>query len=114
MSEKRDEVTLRVYAALEKYEHALDEAAALGADLAAELPRARIDAKFAAEVGQGAYTHFIGSLGDLVAARGRVVDGHRELATLRRRFSLPVVSTGDKVGPPQISPIEDVRPLRVA
>lgn len=114
MSEKRDEATLRVYAALEKYERALDEAAALGADLAAELPRARINANFASEVGQGAFTHFIGSLGDIVTARGRVVEGHRELATVRRRFSLPVVSTGDKIPIPQMNPAEDVRPLRAA
>jgi hypothetical protein len=114
MSEKRDEATLRVYAALEKYERALDEAAALGADLAAELPRARINANFAAEVGQGAFTHFIGSLGDLVVARGRVVDGHRELATVRRRFSLPVVSNGDKTGLPAANPMEETRPLRAA
>ena len=114
MSEKRDDATLRVYAALERYERALDEAAALGADLAAELPRARIDANFAAEVGQGAYTHFIGSLGDIVTARGRVVEGHRELATLRRKFSLPAVSIGDKTGLPAANPMEDARPLRAA
>ena len=62
MSKNRDDATLRVYAALEQYERALDIAAKQGALLAAELPQARLDGNFALEVAQGAFTHFFNSL----------------------------------------------------
>lgn len=96
MSKNRDEATLRVYAALDEYERALDIAANRGARLAAELPQARLDGNFAMEVGQGAFAHFCNSLSTIIAARGQVVEGHRELAVVQRKFKLPVVSSGDK------------------
>lgn len=96
MSKNRDEATLRVYAALEEYERALDIAAKRGALLAAELPQARLDGNFALEVAQDAFAHFYNSLSTIIAARGQVVEGHRELAIVRRKFNLPVVSVGDK------------------
>jgi len=96
MSKNRDDATLRVYAALEQYERALDIAAKSGALLAAELPQARLDGNFAMEVAQGAFAHIYGSLSTIIAARGQVIEGHRELAQVRRKFNLPVVSTGDK------------------
>lgn len=113
MSKNRDDATLRVYAALEQYERALDLAAKRGALLAAELPQARLDGNFALEVGQEAFTHFFGSLSTIVAARGQVVAGHKELAVVQRKFKLPVVADGDKGGSlPNIEPIE--MPRRVA
>ena len=42
MSKNRDDATLRVYAALDEYERALDMAAKHGALLAAELPQQRV------------------------------------------------------------------------
>lgn len=114
MSKTRDNVTKRIYAALEAYERATDLAAAAGADLAAELPRARLEGRFAAEVGQEAYEHFILSLGKIVQARGLVVDGHKALAEVRDRFSLPVVNTGDKDPIPNSRLADNVRPLRAA
>jgi hypothetical protein len=96
MSKNRDDATLRVYAALEEYERALDVAAKRGALLAAELPQARLDGHFALEVAQDAFTHIYGSLSTIITARGQVVAGHRELAQVRRKFNLPVVSVGDK------------------
>jgi hypothetical protein len=112
MSKNRDDATLRVYAALEEYERALDVAARHGALLAAELPQARIDGNFAMEVAQDAFTHFYGSLTTIIAARGQVVEGHRELAVVRRRFNLPVVSIGDKAIEREAH--EVTRPRRVA
>lgn len=99
MSKDRDAATLRVYAALEQYERALDMAAKHGALLAAELPQARLDGNFAMEVAQDAFAHFFNSLSTIVAARGQVVEGHRHLAVVQRKFKLPVVSTGDKNPP---------------
>ena len=96
MSKNRDDATLRVYAALEEYERALDMAAKHGALLAAELPQARLDGNFAMEVAQGAFAHFYGSLSTIVAARGQVIEGHRELAVVQRKFNLPVISWGEK------------------
>ena len=96
MSKNRDDATLRVYAALEEYERALDIAANRGAKLAAELPQARLDGNFAMEVAQDAFAHFYNSLSTIIAARGQVVNGHRELAVVQRKFKLPVVAGGDK------------------
>jgi hypothetical protein len=113
MSNNRDEATLRVYAALEEYERALDLAARRGAQLAAELPQARLDGNFAMEVGHDAFAHFFGSLSTIIEARGQVVAGHRQLAVVQRKFKLPVVGDGDKGGqPPFIEPVE--LPRRVA
>jgi len=115
MSNNRDEATLRVYAALEEYERALDIAANRGAKLAAELPQARLDGNFAMEVAHGAFAHFYGSLSTIIAARGQVVDGHRELAVVQRKFKLPVVSNGDKGGGGPALPIHtEELPRRVA
>lgn len=112
MSKNRDDATLRVYAALEEYERALDLAAKRGALLAAELPQARIDGNFAMEVGQEAFAHFYSSLSTIIAARGQVVAGHKELAVVQRKFKLPVIAEGDK----GISPAEPIveMPRRVA
>lgn len=113
MYKNRDDATLRVYAALEEYERALDMAAKHGALLAAELPQARLDSNFAMEVGQDAFTHFYGSLSTIVAARAQVVAGHKELAVVQRKFKLPVVADGDKGHSlPHVQPIE--MPRRVA
>jgi hypothetical protein len=101
MSKNRDEATLRVYAALEEYERALDIAANRGARLAAELPQARLDGHFAMEVAQGAFEHFFSSLSTIIAARGQIIEGHRQLAVVQRKFNLPVVSYGDKVIEPE-------------
>ncbi|MET0373362.1 MAG: hypothetical protein ABW128_03775 [Rhizorhabdus sp.] len=107
MSKNRDDATLRVYAALEEYERALDMAAKHGALLAAELPQARLDGNFAMEVAQGAFTHFYNSLSTIVTARGQVVDGHRELAVVQRKFNLPVIAGGEKEPPVKlIAPAE--------
>lgn len=113
MSNNRDEATLRVYAALEEYERALDIAANRGAKLAAELPQARLDGNFAMEVAQGAFTHFFGSLSTIVEARGQVVAGHRELAVVQRKFKLPVIASGDKDPPLDPIRVEEL-PRRVA
>jgi len=114
MSKTRDTVTKRIYAALEAYERATDLAAAAGADLAAELPRARLEGRFAAEVGQDAYEHFIKSLGKIVQARGLVVNGHKALANVRDQFHLPTVNIGDKGDLPVIEQHDNIRPLRAA
>lgn len=112
MSKNRDDATLRVYAALEEYERALDMAAKHGALLAAELPQARLDGNFAMEVAQGAFTHFYGSLSTIVAARSQVIEGHRELALVQRKFKLPVVSWGEKV--PNTAIVHEAMPRQVA
>jgi hypothetical protein len=112
MSKNRDDATLRVYAALEEYERALDMAAKHGALLAAELPQARLDGNFAMEVAQGAFTHFYGSLSTIVAARGQVIEGHRELAVVQRKFHLPVVAGGEKLSATPLEIVE--KPRRVA
>ena len=117
MSKTRDNVTKRIYAALEAYERATDLAAAAGANLAAELPRARLEGRFAAEVGQEAYEHFIKPLGKIVQARGLVVNGHKALANVRDQFHLPVYSAGDKDPVPPVittDELDNVRPLRAA
>jgi len=116
MSKNRDDATLRVYAALEEYERALDVAARHGALLAAELPQARLDGNFALEVAQGAFSHFFNSLSTIIAARGQVVDGHRELAIVQRKFNLPVVAGGDKgaIPPPGAIDTSEVMPRRAA
>jgi hypothetical protein len=95
MSEKRDEATLRIYVALEAYERAIDIAAARGAELAAEMPLARLDAVLPARAGQEAYRHVIASLGELAGVRGQIIESHRELARVSKALHLPVVAFGD-------------------
>jgi len=113
MSKNRDDATLRVYAALEEYERALDIAANRGARLAAELPQARLDGNFAMEVAQGAFVNIYNSLSTIIAARGQVVEGHRELAVVRRKFNLPVLAGGEKMAAePMAEPV--TKPRRVA
>ena len=112
MSNNRDEATLRVYAALEEYERALDIAANRGAKLAAELPQARLDGNFAMEVGQGAFSHIFDSLTTIIAARGQVVEGHRALSVVQRKFNLPVVAGGEKLSATPLEIVE--KPRRVA
>ncbi len=114
MSKNRDDATLRVYAALEEYERALDIAANRGAMLAAELPIARLDGNFAMEVAQGAFTNFFGSLSTIIAARGQVVEGHKQLAVVQRKFNLPVIAGGDKIPAPPVIDDREVTPLRAA
>lgn len=112
MSKNRDDATRRVYAALNEYERALDIAARHGALLAAELPQARLDGNFALEVGQSALTCFYNSLSSIATARGQVVEGHRELASVRRRFNLPVIAGGDKLDIPQAAQLVELNRSR--
>jgi hypothetical protein len=60
-----------------QFERQLDEAYATFGELAAALPRARMEMRLSAVVGHGVLAHFSDAGAALVAARGHSVNGHR-------------------------------------
>jgi hypothetical protein len=64
-------------ALVRRFERQLDEAYATFGELAAALPRARLELALSAVVGHQALAHFSDAGTALVAARGHSVSGHR-------------------------------------
>lgn len=75
-------------------EAAIDTALAAASGLVALLPTARLDAGVAAEIGQDAIEHAMKTANALVAARGGIVEAHRQLAKTRYEVGLRAISFG--------------------
>ena len=101
-----EEVALDIGRDMAAAERAIDEAITRVARLMARVPEARVQADLSAVVGQHVFDHMGSTISSLTAGRGEMVKVHRLLETLRREFNLPVVSYGDKVLDPKISPTE--------
>lgn len=75
-------------------ERAIDAAVTEAAALAACMPRARMDANIAAEVGHAALQRSAAAIAALIQARGEIVAAHQELAAVKIEVGLRTVSLG--------------------
>lgn len=85
---------------LHKLEMLIDEAVSCGAELTAALPRARVQAKLPALVGQHSLDTLTDAVQSLVAARRQTVATHKHLDKVREFMGLPVISFGEERGKP--------------
>jgi hypothetical protein len=115
MSETNLETVTNVAQLLARFEASLDAAVACGADLAAALPRARVEAKLPALVGQPALDSIGDALQAAILARRHTVASHKHLDKVRELTGLPEIALGEESPKP---PFERTRgeesPLRVA
>lgn len=79
---------------LYKLEMLIDEAVSCGAELTAALPRARVEAKLPALVGQHSLDTLTDAVQSLVAARRQTVATHKHLDKVRELMGLPMISFG--------------------
>jgi hypothetical protein len=86
---------------LYKLEMLIDEAVSCGAELTAALPRARVEAKLPALVGQHSLDTLTEAVQSLVAARRQTIATHKHLDKVRELMGLPVISFGEEGPKPQ-------------
>lgn len=90
------EIAGQVGSLLHKLEMLIDEAVSCGAELTAALPRARVEAKLPALVGQHSLDTLTDAVQSLVAARRQTVATHKHLDKVRELMGLPVISFGEE------------------
>ena len=101
MHERRMKVAKDVASRLFAAETALDIAAARLAELTAAMPIARIDAHFAAAIGQEAFASSADALALLAKVRERVVATHASLKQASDEAGLEAISYGDSLKAPK-------------
>lgn len=109
------EIAGQVGGLLQKLEMLIDEAVSCGAELTAALPRARVEAKLPAMVGQHSLDTLTEAVQSLVTARRQTIATHKHLDKVRELMGLPVISFGEETPkPPETK--NDVRTdhLRIA
>lgn len=84
-------------------ELAIDCALTCTAELSGSIPKARIDANLAAEVGQEALEQASHTFVSLVAARRNIINTHRELAHTRDQIGLREVALGGLMDKPPMA-----------
>jgi histidyl-tRNA synthetase len=94
MSKHRTEIAIQVTKSLRASEDAIDMALAQVAKFVAEMPAARMEARFAAAVGQDALAQAIAALTSLSEAREAMVKAHDALADVRDEFQIGPVGYG--------------------
>lgn len=98
-------------------EAAIDEALTCAAELTAAMPRARIEARLPAVIGQDALDTASEAFMALVEARRRIVETHKLLDSTRAEIGLREVNAGDsypKPNPAQTAHLVEVgSPLRM-
>ena len=80
-------------------EAAIDQAMVCAGQLAAAMPKARMDAKLSAVIGQDAFDLVSDSLTSLCAARGKTVAAHNALAEVHQQIGLWIFAAGDEWKP---------------
>lgn len=100
MLNKRREAAQYVADRLIAAEKAIDHAIICTADLGGSLPKARVDANLAAEVGQGALEQASQTFVSLVQARRNIIETHRELAETKIEIGLREVALGGLMDKP--------------
>ena len=81
---------------LHRLEMLIDEAVSCGAELTAALPRARVEAKLPALVGQHSLDTLTEAVQSLVAARRQTIATHKHLDKVREIMGLAVISFGEE------------------
>lgn len=79
---KNRHVGVRIARRLQTTEHAVDKAMLETSALIQAMIEGRMDAGFAADVGQLALLNMVRGLSQLAEVRGTVIDGHQELAAV--------------------------------
>jgi hypothetical protein len=100
MLNKRRQAAQYVADRLIAAEKAIDQAIICTADLSGSLPKARVDAHLAAEIGQGALEQASQTFASLVQARRNIIETHRELADTKIEIGLREVSLGGLMDKP--------------
>ena len=116
MSNEKLQAAVKVAALLQKFEGILDEAVSCGAELAAQMPRARQEANLPALAGQPALDSVGEAVSALIAARRHTVAAHKSLDRTRTQMGLPPLSFGDESEKEDfMAPLTgEVRPIRDA
>lgn len=91
-------------ALVRQFERQLDEAYATFGELAAALPRARLELALSAVVGQQALAHFSDAGGALVAARGHSVSGHRLIDKVAAALNIETAAGDERPKPNDPAP----------
>jgi hypothetical protein len=84
-----------------KFENAIDDAIALGAQLSSQMVTARLGANLSAVVGQDAIDGVLRTLTTIANARRELVETHHHLKTVADDIGLRTVAFGDAVKPPK-------------
>jgi hypothetical protein len=101
MTKTPEVIAGQVGSLLHKLEMLIDEAVTCGAELTAALPRARVEARLPALVGQHSLDTLTEAVQSLVAARRQTVATHEHLDKVRELMGLPVISFGEEGPKPQ-------------
>ena len=101
MTKTPEVIAGQVGSLLYKLETLIDEAVSCGAELTAALPRARVEAKLPALVGQHSLDTLTEAVQSLVAARRQTVATHKHLDKVRELMGLPVISFGEEGPKPE-------------
>lgn len=96
MSSEKLQAAMNVASLLEKFEQVIDEAVCCGAELAAQMPRARQEANLPALAGQPALDSVGEAVTALIAARRHTVAAHKYLDRTRTQMGLPPMNFGDE------------------
>ena len=104
MTKTPDVIAGQVGSLLHKLEMLIDEAVSCGAELTAALPRARVEAKLPALVGQHSLDTLTEAVQSLVSARRQTVATHKHLDKVRELMGLDVISFGEE-GPKPKNPL---------
>lgn len=89
---------------LHDLEHHIDQAFACSGDLAAALPRARLEERLSAVVGQPVISYVAKAISALGDARAHVVQSHLHLERVARSEGIDVVAWGEERPKPQAQP----------
>ena len=100
MPRQRQAVAQQVADRLFAVETAIDAALAQAAELTAALPKARVEARLSAIVGQAALDKTAAALAALIEARRCIVEAHEQLDTVRGQIGLREVAVGELGKPP--------------
>jgi len=109
------EAALQVTKLLWKLEDELDVAFATAGELAMALPRARVEARLSAVVGQHAFEMLSQAMMAIGQARGHAVQSHRSLEKVGKTIGFDADEYGDNhPKPPEATGAITAMPLRAA
>jgi hypothetical protein len=94
MPKHRREIAVQVAQSLHATEAAIDGAIAKAAEFVGLMPMARMEARFAASVGQDAMNQAIAAMTALAQARQAMVAAHEALAVVQDQFHLGPLNFG--------------------
>ena len=94
MLNQRLHAAREIHAHIHATERAIDAAVVEAADLVACMPRVRMEANLAAEIGHAALERAARAFAALIKARGEIVAAHQELNVVKDQVGLRTVALG--------------------